>query len=613
VKPIETAAGFPTLLRRLWHHLSRRRQRQFLLVVSLVLFSTFAEVISLGAVLPFLAVLAAPQSAFEQPFVAELARDWGVTTTQQLVLILTIIFAVAALFAGAIRMVLLWVSTRVAFASGADLGIEVYRRTLYQPYRVHVARSSSEVISGITKKVDGVVFYVLVPALTLLSSTVQLLAITLVLVAVNPLVALISIVGFGAGYSLVAWVSRRRLRRSSERIAHEQTQVIKALQEGLGGIRDVLLDGTQQTYCDIYRQADRPLRQAQSYIMFNSGSPRFAMEALGMVMIAALAYSLSSQPGGLAAALPLLGALALAAQRLLPALQQGYAAWSNMAANHAALVDTLDLLDQPLPAEPAASAPLQFQHSIQFKNVGFRYANEGPRVLDGLDLRIRKGARVGFVGSTGSGKTTALDVMMGLLLPTEGELLVDDQPLSGARLTAWQRTLAHVPQSVFLADTSIAENIAFGVPREAIDMQRVMQAARQAQIADFIESKPEGYDAQVGERGVRLSGGQRQRIGIARALYKQASVLVFDEATSALDNATERSVMEAIEGLSRDLTILLIAHRLSTVQRCDTIVELQDGRVAAQGSYEQLLERSASFRQMAQVQETTPVLSRIRG
>jgi len=265
------------------------------------------------------------------------------------------------------------------------------------------------------------------------------------------------------------------------------------------------------------------------------------------------------------------------------------------------IFDVIALLDQPLPAEllQAVPSPLLIQNAVRFEAVRFRYTSDGPWVLDGLNLTIPKGARIGFVGSTGSGKSTTLDLLMGLLMPTEGELLVDGQSISGNRVRAWQQTIAHVPQSIYLADTTLAENIAFGVPRNAIDKDRVQQAARQAQIADFIESSPEGYQAYVGERGIRLSGGQRQRIGIARALYKQASVLVFDEATSALDNATEQSVMDAIEGLSSDLTILIIAHRLTSVRRCDTIFELENGQVVTQGTYEHLLERSPSFRRMA--------------
>lgn len=602
VKAIPTAA-LPILLVRLWHHLNRRRRRQFVLLLGLMLVSAFAEVVSLGAVLPFLGILIAPDRVFNHPIGADVAQAWSITSADQLVLPLTVAFAAAALTAGAIRICLLWVSTRLAYATGADLGIEVYRRTLYQPYHVHVARNSSEVISGITNKVNDVTFGVLLQLLILVSSIILLVAITLALIAIDPMVASVAAVGFGASYALITWMSRRRLRRNSQRIAQERTQVVKALQEGLGGIRDVLLDGTQPVYCDIYRQADHPLRRAQGNNTFIGQSPRYVMEALGMVLIAALAYSLSRQAGGIATTLPVLSALALGAQRLLPALQQIYSAWASIAGSHVSLADTIALLDQPLPAEllHPDPAPLVIQNAIRFEAVRFRYTGDGPWVMDGLNLTIAKGARVGFIGSTGSGKSTTLDLLMGLLMPTEGALLLDGQPISGNRLRAWQRSIAHVPQSIYLADTTLAENIAFGVPPDTIDLDRVQQAARQAQIADFIESSPEGYQAYVGERGIRLSGGQRQRIGIARALYKQGSVLVFDEATSALDNATEQSVMEAIEGLSSDLTILLIAHRLSTVRRCDTIVEMEHGHVVAQGTYEQLLECSPSFRRMAMV------------
>jgi ABC-type multidrug transport system fused ATPase/permease subunit len=594
-------ATLPNLLVGLWHHLTHRRRRQFGLLMGLMLVSAFAEVVSLGAVLPFLGILVAPDRVFNHPIVADVVRAWGITSADQLVLPLTVAFATAAVLAGSIRILLLWVSTRLAFATGADLSIEVYRRTLYQPYRVHVACNSSEVISNITSKVNGVTFGVLLSSLTLVSSTVLLVAITLALIAIDPMVASVASVGFGASYALTAWMARRQLHRNSQRIAYEQTQVIKALQEGLGGIRDVLLDGTQPIYCDIYRQADHPLRRAEGNNIFIGQSPRYVMEALGMALIAVLAFALSRQAGGIAAALPVLGALALGAQRLLPALQQSYSAWASIVGNQASLADTIALLSQPLPAEQSrlGPAPLLIFNAIRFDAVRFRYTSDGPWVLDGVNLTIPRGARVGFVGSTGSGKSTTLDLLMGLLIPTEGELLVDDKPVSGNRVRAWQLTIAHVPQSIYLADTTLAENIAFGVQPGSIDLDRVKQSARQAHIAEFIESRPEGYNAFVGERGIRLSGGQRQRIGIARALYKQASVLVFDEATSALDNATEQSVMDAIEGLSSDLTILLIAHRLTTVRRCDTIVELGRGRVVAQGTYEQLLECSPSFRSMA--------------
>jgi ATP-binding cassette, subfamily B, bacterial PglK len=586
---------------RLWHHLSRRRQRQFGLIVGLMIVSAFAEVVSLGSVLPFIGILVAPDRVFSHPIIEKVTQVLSITSVDQLVFFLTGVFIAAAIIAGAIRIFLLWASTRLSFSSGADLGIEVYRRTLYQPYRVHVARNSSKVISGITVKINDVVFMVLLPVLTLITSTVLLLTIILVLIVIDPMVASVGAIGFGLSYLLIGLMSRQRVHLNSQRITYEQTQVVKALQEGLGGIRDVLLDGTQKFYQDIYRKADLPLRRAQGNNVFIGGSPRYLMESLGMVMIAGLAYLLSLQAGGVATALPVLSALAIGAQRLLPALQQAYSAWTAITGCHATLADTIELLDQPLPMElwQPVPAPLLMQKAICFDAVRFRYTDDDPWVLDGLNLVISKGSRVGFVGSTGSGKTTTLDLLMGLLEPTEGELLVDGQSVSGNRHRAWQRSIAHVPQSIYLADSTLAENIAFGVPAECIEMKRVQQAAAEAKIADFIEKSPEGYQAYVGERGVRLSGGQRQRIGIARALYKQASVLVLDEATSALDNATEQSVMDTINALNSDLTILLIAHRLTTVQNCDFIVELEHGRVVAQGTYEQLLKCSPSFRRMA--------------
>jgi ATP-binding cassette, subfamily B, bacterial PglK len=590
------STNITNLLVRLWHHISKRRQRQFMLLLVLMFMNVFAELISLSAVLPFLGVLIAPDRLFNQPFVADLAHAWGITSADQLVLPMTVVLIVAALVAGVVRLLMLWVSTRLAFATGIDLSLEVFRRTLYQPYRVHVTLHSSEVISGVNKA-SAMMFGVLLPGLMVISSFILMVGIILTLLAIDAMVAIIAAVSFGASYGIITRFCHRQLQRDSQRIATEQTRVVKALQEGLGGIRDILLDGTQMFFSEIYRKSDHILKRAQGNLIFIGQSPRAAMEAIGVALIGVFAYILSRQSEGLVTALPILGVFALGAQRLLPNIQQIYASWVSIAASQASLVDLLEFLDQPLPTDTyqLEPAPLLFHDGIRFDNVRFRYSSDGPWVLDGINFSISKGARVGFVGSTGSGKSTLLDLLMGLLEPSEGQILVDGQPISGNHPGAWQRSIAHVPQSIYLADTTLAENIAFGVPPDTIDMDRVQQAARQAQIADFIESSPEGYQAYVGERGIRLSGGQRQRIGIARALYKQASVLVFDEATSALDNATELSVMTAIEGLSSDLTILIIAHRLTTVQRCDTIVELEYGQVLAQDTYEQLIERNRSM------------------
>lgn len=601
-----TGPGLVSLIARLWRHFPARRRRQFLLLMALMLFSAFAEVVSLGAIIPFLAVITAPERVFAYPAVSALAAYFGITEASRLILPITVSFAAVALCAGLIRILLLWTSTRLTAASGSELSIEVYRRTLYQPYQVHISRNSSDVINGITNKVNGVVFGVMLPLLALLSSTLVLFAVMAALLAIDPLVASVATGGFGLSYAVITLAYRRRLHRNSARIVREQTQVLKALQEGLGGIRDVLLDGSQPIYCEVYRKADLPFRQAQGDNSFVGQGPRYAIEAVGMVLITALAFALSRQPGGIAAAIPVLGALALGAQRLLPALQQIYNAWTSIAGNQVQLADVIEILEQPAPhaATPTLPPPLPFKKEIRFDSVRFRYSAGGPWVLDGLDLTIPRGSRIGFIGTTGSGKSTTIDLLMGLLSPSEGRLLVDGVPVDGSNLRAWQRSIAHVPQAIFLADTTLAENIAFGVPRELIDMELVRQAARRAQIAEFIESRPGGYDSVVGERGVRLSGGQRQRIGIARALYKQVNVLVLDEATSALDNATEQAVMDAIDLLDREITTVMIAHRVTTLRRCDFILQLESGRVTAKGTYGHMLEANPDFRKAAQAAES---------
>ncbi len=595
LKPKVPNNNLLTLLIRLFRHTSHRRRYQFMMLLGLTLIGSFAEVVSLGSVVPFIGILTQPERVFNHPSMAGVVRMLDMTSPKDLVMPLAIAFGAAALIAGGIRLLLLWISLRLANATGADLSIDVYRRTLYQPYHVHVARSSSEIISGITQKV-GAATSMLMSLISVFTSAALFTSILITLLVINPMIALVTFIGFGTGYGIIAWKTRNRLDRNSRCIAQEQTQVVKALQEGLGAIRDVLLDGTQSVYCDVYRKAILQLQRAYSETSYINQAPRFAMEVLGMVLIAVLALALSNQPGGVAAVLPVLGALALGAERLLPLMQQLYGSWSVVAGSQASLIDVLELLDQPLPEDvnQPEPIPLIFQNTIKFNNVRFRYSSEGPWVLDDINLIIPRGARIGFMGSTGSGKSTALDLLMALLEPTEGMILVDGKSIGNECRRAWQRTIAHVPQNIYLADTTIAENIAFGVPPEQIDVDRVREVAQQAQIAEFVESRPEGYNAFVGERGIRLSGGQRQRIGIARALYKQATVLVFDEATSALDSATEKAVMNAIEDLNRDLTILIIAHRITTLQNCDTIVQLERGKVVEQCSYEYLMSRNLS-------------------
>jgi ATP-binding cassette subfamily B protein len=299
------------------------------------------------------------------------------------------------------------------------------------------------------------------------------------------------------------------------------------------------------------------------------------IEAIGMVMLATIALFLARQPEGITGAMPVLGALVIGAQRLLPLMQNSYISWSSLIGSQATFFEVLQLLNQKIPESIAIedAHKISFASTIRLRSIDFRYNEESPRIFSNINLVIKKGSRIGVIGSTGSGKSTLTDLIMGLLKPDSGTIEIDDIPINDLNQRSWQRHIAHVPQSIFLADATIIENIAFGVPRSQINIARVWRAAEQAQISADIQSWPSGFDTYIGERGIRLSGGQRQRIGIARALYKNADVFVFDEATSALDGETESAVIRAVEALSADVTVIMVAHRLTTLKQCTSIIE----------------------------------------
>jgi ATP-binding cassette subfamily B protein len=358
---------------------------------------------------------------------------------------------------------------------------------------------------------------------------------------------------------------------------------MKLVREGLGGIRDILLDQSQEVFEDTFREFDARYRRAQAANSLINSAPRHIVESAALILVAFVAVGVSFRQGGVVNALPLLGAFALGSQRLIPLLQQVYAGWSQCLGNIHALRDTLNLLRAPVVVSIPRSTtqpPLPFTREIVIDNVSFRYG-DGAYAVSGASLRIPRGARVGVVGRSGGGKSTLLDLLMGLLEPTSGEIRVDGQLLDAATRPHWQRQIAHVPQAIYLADRSIAANIAFGEAEDRIDMERMEAAARQAEIHDFIMGLPEGFGTRVGERGVQLSGGQRQRVGIARALYKRASLLIFDEVTSALDEATEAAVMKSIAAIESGRTVVIVTHRISNLDSCDFIVRMDGGRLVA--------------------------------
>ena len=579
-------------IKKLWSHLHPRRRVQSTLILFLMVFASMMEVISIGAVLPFLGVLTNPELIFEHDYSQKIINLLGINSPDQLLLPVTILFIFAIVLSACTRITLLYLITRFSFNTGSDLSVDIYQKTLYQDYMVHISRNSSEVINGIVQKINIIIYDIINATLNLISAVILIIGIVIAIFIVDVQIAIYSMGSFSLIYLLILKYSRNRLNKNSKKIAHESTKMIKALQEGLGGIRDVLIDGTQQIYCDIYRKADFQLRKATGINQFLGASPRFIIESIGMILIVILAYFISQRPSGITAAIPLLGALALGAQRLLPASQQAFQAVSLIIGANSSLQDVLKLLDQEIPSFAYDGKPeyISFNRSIELRNISFRYSDDSVSVIKDLNININKGSIIGFVGETGCGKSTLLDILMGLLSPTKGKLLIDGHQIEKEiDYRRWQRHIAHVPQFIYLSDGTIADNIVLGANDQEIDHDRLRKAVSQASLLNLVESWPNKFNTIVGENGVKLSGGQRQRIGIARALYKNSNVLILDEATSALDSKTEKDIMNSISNIDKNITIMIIAHRISTLVNCDQIFELSSQKGIQLVSYDKLL------------------------
>ena len=580
--------SIPQLIKGFWSHFSSRRKRQLVLLMLLNVIVALSEVVSLGAIIPFLSVMVKPDQVFEQKLLTPLFLTFNIQNPQELFLPVTALFIVASVVSGIMRLSYTYISYKIAYAIGADLSYDAYRKTLYQPYSVHIARNTSTVLTSISK-VDIFINLFLNQWILLISNTVIVIALVITLVLIDPWISMASFLGFGLIYVFINWFSRNLIGSYSKRTAENLQRVTQLIQEGLGGIRDVLLDGSQELLSEQYRKVDRPRRHAQAGSAILGASPRFIIESIAIVLIALIAYSQSDNDGISSNTINTLGALAIGAQRILPILHRSYQCITDIMSNLTSTADALELLNQPTNEQINKKEIITFNQSIELKKVNFHYHGSESDVLHNIDLSIPKGHRIGFIGTTGSGKSTLIDILLGLLEPTDGNILIDNVALSKETIRSWQKRIAHVPQAIYLADVSIAENIAFGKHPNDIDIERVKKAAEQAQIAAHIETLPEKYHTHVGERGVKFSGGQRQRIGLARAFYKQAEVLILDEATSALDHETETQVMNAIHASGQNTTLIMIAHRLTTLEHCDQIIELEAGQIVRRGNYKEMV------------------------
>lgn len=590
--------------RKIFSLLDARERKRFWFLAAIMVAVALVEVIGISSVLLLLNVLADPQRISGHGMLSAVYKGFGFESIFSFQVALALAVTGVVILGLAIKAGGTYAITRFAAMRSHSISSRLLGAYLHRPYTWFLGRNSSEVSKNILNEVDGLISRVITPALKLISNILLVLAIMAFLVVVNPTVTLLSALLLGGSYALIYIRLRDELRRSGEEVMQAFGERFRVSQEATGGIKDVKLLGLEDAYIKIYEKAALRSARASARLGVMLELPRFALEAITFGTLLTLVLLLLFQhDGNIMSIVPTLGIFAFSVMRLLPALQQIYHGLASMRGADAVL-DTIsaDYSNASVLTHPSAEAgaPLKLERALELSEVGFAYASAGRSALNGVDLTIPAHTTVGIVGGTGAGKTTLVDVILGLLIPDEGKILVDGIPVTAQNLRAWQQTLGYVPQAIFLTDDTIAANIAFGVPKDEIDMAAVERAARAAALHDFVVTDlTAGYSTVVGERGVRLSGGQRQRIGIARALYRDPSLLIMDEATSALDNITERVVMEAVQNIRADKTIILIAHRLTTVRNCDLIFLMDHGRVVAHGTYDELVAGNATFRKMA--------------
>ncbi|HEU5208744.1 MAG TPA: ABC transporter ATP-binding protein [Longimicrobiales bacterium] len=581
---------------------SRERLRLLTLVGAILLMGV-AQMLGVASILPFLSVVADPGVVHTNERLNWVYVTLGFASETSFlfalgVAVLLVIGLSNGIVAGATYMI-----TRFTWDKNHALSVQMLERYLAEPYEFFLGRNTAKLSKNILGEVTAVVNGVLVPGLKLFAQSVLATMILVLLIALDPLLAAVAAFVLGGMYGLIYLVIRRKqLRLGRERVSAGSARY-KSSSEALIGIKDVKVLGCEAEFTRRFSAASTRYTTTQASNAIISELPKFALEtvAFGGVLLIVL-YVLGTR-GTVAELLPVIGVYVFAAYRLMPALQTIFQSLAKIRFHGPALEVLHDDLFSSKKARPttAVAEPVEFHRSIAFRDVSFRYPTSEGWVLRHVDLEIPRNAMVGFIGSTGAGKTTLVDLLLGLLIPQEGSICVDGEPLTEGRISSWRRRVGYVPQHIFLTDDSVARNIAFGVPDAEIDLAAVERAARIANIDEFVSSLASGYDTVVGDRGVRLSGGQRQRIGIARALYRDPDVLIFDEATSALDGMTESGVMEAIGRLSRKKTIILVAHRLSTLRECDTVFMFDSGRLVDSGALHELAARNGQLQEMVRL------------
>lgn len=594
------------LAKELFSLLTASQRRRYYSLQAMVILMAFMELLGIASIGPFMALVADTQLLETNVILHRVYVTSGVATHTEFLFIAGSFVLLMLAIASVLSVVTTWRLSLFAFSVGTEIGDRLYSYYLQKDWLFHASGSSAQLTKQIATEALRVTNFIILPLIQMNARIILAIFISVGIFIYNPLIASVGVILFVSGYVIIYKVIRKRIMLYGQHVSTTSTDRFRLMNEGFGGIKDVLLYNRSHEFVEQFQKSGKLLAHAQGVNTALGQAPRYLMELLAFgAMISLILVLLTTRDGDLSQVLPVLAVYALAGFKLLPALQQIYGSVTtirgNIAAFDAIKTDLLASLTlQNSKSSYISNIDLANAKNIRLSNVSFNYPNKETAALSNLTINIPVNATVGFVGESGSGKSTTIDLLLGLITPSTGQLLLDDTVIDNNNISAWQQGIGFVPQSIFLSEGSIAENIAFGLSAEDISLEKVKKAVKLAHLDALVDSLPLGLDTKVGERGVQLSGGQRQRIGIARALYNDADILVFDEATSALDGITEKVIMDAIQELSGKKTIIMIAHRLKTVEKCNTIYLMEQGEVVEQGTYNDLITNNLKFKKMAE-------------
>lgn len=594
------------VIKQLFSLLSASQVRRFYILQVLVVVMAFTELLGIASIAPFMALVGDISILEKSNVFAELYQISGLTDPMDFVFYTGLLVLLALTVSTLVSMFTIWKLSLYGASVGIEIADRLYAYYMQEDWQFHASGSSAQLTKQVSTEAMRIMSGIIQPLMQMNAKVILAILISVSILIYNPIIAIGGLIIFALAYFLLYKLVRNKLVSNGQEISKVSTDRFRLMNEGFGGIKDVLLLDRRHDFIQRFEDSGRVYARALGLNAGISQVPRYFMELIAFgTMIGLVLLLIKLHEGNLGAVLPILAVYALAAFKLLPALQQIYSSVAQIKGNLAAFEAVEEDLRKSLNHNNSISKDtlprrIELKEKITLSNIQFSYPSKPKPAVNGVTMTIPANSVVGLVGSTGSGKSTLIDLLLGLLTPQSGHLCIDDTCITPENKRAWQNTLGFVPQSIFLSEGSIAENIAFGLPIRDIDLEQVNKTLKLAHLTELVEQLPDGLNTKVGERGVQLSGGQRQRIGIARALYHEAEVLVFDEATSALDGITEKIIMDAIHDFSGQKTIVMIAHRLKTVQKCDIIYLMDQGEIVDQGTYQELLVKNIQFKEMAE-------------